>query len=444
MNRRLLTWAASGVFVALGSIVLPGAAIAQNSVVSVPPPQIYEYWLSISRQAGGTLVFDGYAPDEATRQRLSQVDGADTTWLKLGAGAPARYDDIAAFGLAILGRLNEGRFAVRGNIVSISGVAADADAYATVRSQLATELPQGLILAMAEIAAPRVEPFEFSAKRSEGAGVTLTGFVPSPNLETALMGLAGDGAVSSLRYGSGEPVNFENAARQALAFLPQMAEGEVRFDGRAWVISGTPASAEAARSIQSQFSERKLAEAGWGLSLATPAQIAVAEADPVPPQPAAEPVQQAQPAGAVAPTQPETVPSVQPSVRPSLSPAAQRTQCAEQLAILSAQNAILFRSGAAILAMEAGTMLDQIAATLQNCPEIMVNIEGHTDSDGEARANLALSVARAEAVANALVERGIVSDRLYVLGFGEAQPISDNATQAGKAQNRRIVVSVRD
>jgi len=114
------------------------------------------------------------------------------------------------------------------------------------------------------------------------------------------------------------------------------------------------------------------------------------------------------------------------------------------LAILSAQNAILFRSGAAILAMEAGTMLDQIAATLQNCPEIMVNIEGHTDSDGEARANLALSVARAEAVANALVERGIVSDRLYVLGFGEAQPISDNATQAGKAQNRRIVVSVRD
>lgn len=443
MNKRLLSWAVSGVFVALGSIVLPGAAIAQNSVVSVPPPQIYEYWLSISRQAGGTLVFDGYAPDEQTRQRLAQIDGADTTWLKLGAGAPARYDEITAFGLAILGRLNEGRFAVRGNIVSISGVAANSVAYATMRSQLAAQLPEGLILAMAEIAAPRVEPFEFSARRSGAAGVTLTGFVPSPDLETALMGLAGDGAVSSLRYGSGEPVNFDSAASQALAFLPHMVEGEVRFDGRAWLISGTPASAEAAGSIQSQFSERNLAAAGWGLSLATPAPTAVAEAEPAPPPPA-EPVQQAQSVEAVPPTQPEAVPTVEPSVRPSLSVAAQRTQCAEQLAILSAQNAILFRSGAAILAGEAETMLDQIAATLQNCPEIMVNIEGHTDGDGESRANLALSVARAEAVAVALTERGIVADRLYVLGFGEAQPISDNATQAGKAQNRRIVVSVRD
>jgi OOP family OmpA-OmpF porin len=436
MNRRLLTWAAGGIVVALGSIVLPGAAIAQNSVIAVPPPQIYEYWLSISRQPGGTLVFDGYAPDEQTRQRLSQVDGADTNWLKIGAGAPERYDEIVAFGLNVLGRMSEGRFAVRGNIVSISGVAASADAYAAAHGALSASLPQGLIVAMAEIKAPLAEPFAFSAKRGAAGGVTFSGFVPSPGVETALMALAGNGAISSLRYGSGEPLNFDSAARQALALLPLMAEGGVRYDGRAWFIAGTPASVEAARSIETQFSERKLAEAGWGLSLASPTLVAaVAEAQAT--VPAAEP----------APAAPEAIAPAAPAVAavtaPVLSDADQRAQCVEQLALLSAQNGILFRSGAAILAAEAGATLDQIAATLQNCPAVMVNIEGHTDSDGDARANLALSVSRAEAVSNGLVERGIPAERLYVLGFGEAQPIADNATSAGKAQNRRIVVSVR-
>jgi len=126
-----------------------------------------------------------------------------------------------------------------------------------------------------------------------------------------------------------------------------------------------------------------------------------------------------------------------------LTLAQQRAQCAEQLALLSAQNAILFRSGAAVLAPEANAILDQFAATLGLCPDVMINIEGHTDSDGEARANLALSVSRAEAVANALIARNVAAERLYVLGFGEAQPIADNSTAAGKAQNRRIVVAVR-
>lgn len=439
MNKRVLTWAAGGIVIALGSFVLPGAAIAQTSVITVPPPQIYEYWLSISRQPGGTLVFDGYAPDEPTRQRLSQVEGADTNWLKLGAGAPERYDEIVAFGLDVLGRLSEGRFAVRGNIVSISGIAASPDAYAAAQGQLSAALPQGLIVAMAEIAPPRAEPFEFSAKRLASGGVALSGFVPSPSLETALMGLAGNGAISSLRYGSGEPLNFDASARQALALLPMMSEGEVRFDGRAWFIAGTPVSAEAARSINAQFSERKLAEAGWGLSLAAPVPVAVAQVAPVPI--ANEPAPSAP--KAATPVAPVANPAVRPAAQPVASAANMRAQCAEQLTQLSAQNGILFRSGAAILAAEAGAMLDRIAATLQNCPDVMVNIEGHTDSDGEARANLALSVSRAEAVANALVMRGILADRLYVLGFGEAQPIADNSTSAGKAQNRRIVVSVR-
>jgi OOP family OmpA-OmpF porin len=441
MSKRLLTWAAGGILVALGSIVVPGVAVAQNSVVNVPPPQIYEYWLSISRQPAGALVFDGYVPDEQTRARLSQVDGADTSWLKLGSGAPARYDDIVNFGLNVLDRLSEGRFAVRGNIVSLSGVARDIDAYAAVRGQLANSLPNGLILAMAEIDAPRVEPYAFAARRTGNGGVALEGYVPDSSVESALMALVGDGAVSTLRYGSGDPLNFDSAARQGLELLSLMSEGEVRFDGRSWIISGTPASADAARAIQAQFTDRNLVNAGWVLSLSGPVAVSAPAAAP-----AVAPVAQGQ---ANMPTAPGAEVGAAPVAAPApaaqnvLTLAQQRAQCAEQLALLSAQNAILFRSGAAVLAPEANAILDQFAATLGICPDVMINIEGHTDSDGEARANLALSVSRAEAVANALIARNVAADRLYVLGFGEAQPIADNSTAAGKAQNRRIVVAVR-
>lgn len=440
MKKQLLTWVAGGIVLALGDFVAPGAAMAQTSVISVPPPQIYDYWVSITRQPGGTLVFDGYAPDAATRERLSEIDGADTNWLKLGSGAPASYEASVAFAVAVLERLSEGRFAVRGNIVSISGVAASSDDYTATRELLSASVPAGLILAMGEIAAPRIEPYDFAVLRRADGAVVLSGHVPGPELEQALLQAAGDGAISTLRYGSGQPFTFDAAARKALSILPFLAEGEVRLDGAKWTIAATPLSAAAAEAIQVQFAEQKLAEAGWSLSLATPVAAApstaatAASENPAmtvdASEPRSEPAQRQAPASAL--------PAAGASVGQGLA------QCRAELAALSAQNAILFRSGAAVLAAEGMPTLDAIAAALVACPDAAINIEGHTDSDGDAALNLALSVARAEAVAQALVERGVASERLYVLGFGESLPIADNATAAGKSQNRRIVVSVRD
>ncbi|PXA88219.1 porin, partial [Nostoc sp. 3335mG] len=117
--------------------------------------------------------------------------------------------------------------------------------------------------------------------------------------------------------------------------------------------------------------------------------------------------------------------------------------CRVHLAELSARNAILFRSGAAVLVEGADPVLAAIAEAVSHCPAASIDIAGHTDADGDAEANLALSVARAEAVVNALIALGVAPERLYAVGYGESQPVGDNATAAGKAQNRRIVVSVR-
>lgn len=92
----------------------------------------------------------------------------------------------------------------------------------------------------------------------------------------------------------------------------------------------------------------------------------------------------------------------------------------------------------------AADVLDEAAATLRRNPNIVVAVEGHTDSDGETQYNESLSQRRAATVRDYLIARGVEADRLTALGYGESRPIADNSTATGKAQNRRVVLRVVD
>ncbi|MDH3363660.1 MAG: OmpA family protein, partial [Gammaproteobacteria bacterium] len=90
----------------------------------------------------------------------------------------------------------------------------------------------------------------------------------------------------------------------------------------------------------------------------------------------------------------------------------------------------------------ATSVLNDAVATLKKNPSITVEVAGHTDSDGAAEYNEGLSTRRATTVRDYLAANGIAEDRLTVRGYGESQPIADNTTRAGKAQNRRVVLRV--
>lgn len=86
--------------------------------------------------------------------------------------------------------------------------------------------------------------------------------------------------------------------------------------------------------------------------------------------------------------------------------------------------------------------LDRIASLLVEHPNLTVRIEGHTDDAGSDETNLELSQKRADAVKQALADRGVGPERVAAEGIGEARPIADNKTSAGRRQNRRVEVYV--
>lgn len=97
-----------------------------------------------------------------------------------------------------------------------------------------------------------------------------------------------------------------------------------------------------------------------------------------------------------------------------------------------------FRVGSSELSPEATALLDEAVEILLANPTTRLRVEGHTDDVGSEADNQALSEARAQAVVDYLVAGGVEADRLVAVGLGESQPIADNDTADGRAQNRRI------
>lgn len=103
---------------------------------------------------------------------------------------------------------------------------------------------------------------------------------------------------------------------------------------------------------------------------------------------------------------------------------------------------VLFDTGRSELNPGAARALDQLATFLREHPARTVEIEGYTDSVGSDQTNQTLSERRANAVKNALMDRGIVSNRISARGFGPASPVASNNNAAGRQQNRRVEIVI--
>ncbi len=103
---------------------------------------------------------------------------------------------------------------------------------------------------------------------------------------------------------------------------------------------------------------------------------------------------------------------------------------------------VLFDTGKAQLKAGAQRSIDQIAAFLAENPERRVQVEGFTDSQGANEYNLELSQSRADAVAMAIIQRGVDAQRVRALGYGEEFPVASNSSAGSRQLNRRVEIVV--
>ncbi len=100
---------------------------------------------------------------------------------------------------------------------------------------------------------------------------------------------------------------------------------------------------------------------------------------------------------------------------------------------------VYFEVNADDVAGRSYNLLNQVATVLTNHPElVLIRIEGHTDSTGARDYNVDLSQRRAESVRQYLIDQGVDSDRLRAVGLGPDEPVADNDTESGRAENRRV------
>ena len=100
--------------------------------------------------------------------------------------------------------------------------------------------------------------------------------------------------------------------------------------------------------------------------------------------------------------------------------------------------AITFETGKADLKPESVIEINRVAKLMQEHPDLQFEVQGHCDNTGSDAVNDPLSQKRAEAIVNALVEKGIDKSRLTAVGKGSHSPIAPNTTEEGRAKNRRV------
>lgn len=270
-----------------------------------------------------------------------------------------------------------------------------------------------------------------------GNVVTLNGDVPDIATRTGLLdmlkGVFGSGIelVDNLNIKPGVKVPDVAALGSLFKAAVTMPDFKFKIDGDTVTLIGTAAS-EAVKSAVTAA-----AKAAWpNLNLLNNIQVSTQEAQAAPSAPES-PTPTPTPTPAPAPAPSGSAPAQTPAPGPA-------GDCGNLQADITALMSTPVRFVTNGYTLSAGTQqqLSRVAEKLKGCHNARVAVNGYTDNTGNDGINVPLSTARAKSVADFLVSQGVPADSVTSKGFGSADPVASNATPDGRAQNRRVAITV--
>ncbi|PID36453.1 MAG: hypothetical protein CR993_05140 [Rhodobacterales bacterium] len=372
-------------------------------------PKVDPYETALAKGADGSMASTGYAPSVRAATDVGHPE------LTLAYGAAEGWGGAVAAGEAALGPLNEGSFTLTGTTLTLNGIAAtnaEADAARAALKGASGDYERVVAL---EVLDPGI--VEFDVTYDAGKGFMANGTVPSRLGATGLAKALGTESVQ----GDITPTvgDFDGLETRLAALNPALTD------------------LDSARIMVKDGKVRLMAVALPGLDADTVAaslkgfdevEVTVAKA----PQDGATRIN-------VLTGAQEYARAGFWFIRPAFDPT--RFACTEAAMEQVSRTPILFVTGSAKLDPVSLRVVNSLAGIMHHCTAdagMRVTIGGHTDSQGQDEANMTLSLARAEAVRNALIARGVDAGKLEATGYGEAMPIAPNTTEEGRAKNRRI------
>jgi OOP family OmpA-OmpF porin len=369
----------------------------------VIPAVVADYGFRGTVSAAGVELV-GYVGSMQERNDLAvlikSVFGANVanTSIRVARGGP-RIDWIGAVEFAVgeLARLQEGTVSIGADATYlIDGVARSSREYAAISEAVATALPASMSLAGNSVRPPEMSPYRFAAFR-QGDTIVISGYAGDRQEHRMLLDLVqrtfgGLRIEDRTEFAGAVPVGFWEATDSGLRALSRMAGGGVALVDTTLDLNGAVHFRAAKSHIEDVLWER-LPNDFTATSNVTVRQAGL-------------------------PLSPE--------------------DCGDKLQAVLVRAKLVFQDNADDLAGRSRGSLDQIAAIVKRCPDTVIEIGVHSDSDGRKSANRRRTTARAEVLLELMVEAQVRRERLTAVGYGESDPLASNATAEGKAANRRI------
>ena len=377
--------------------------------IAAPRPVITPFTLRFELDENGGR-FDACSADtETARKRIVEAGRraglTDSARCTVGMGVPSpNWTEAASMAMDAVQQLGGGSVTLAdADITLLAAAGTDQALFDRVIGELETSLPDVFALhaSLPAVVDPNAGPPEFSATLSPEGQVQLRGRLSSDALRELADSFAkarfgSDKVYTAARIDEELPDDWAPRVLTGLEALSTLSNGAMTVTPDALSVTGYTGNPDASTEISSLLAGKLGEGAAFDIDVTYQEKL-----DPVLGLPTPD-------------------------------------ECEAEIGAVLKVGKINFEPSSATIDASALDTMDDIAEILKRCGDLLLEIQGYTDSQGREEMNLALSQSRAESVLNELRARRVLTGSFVARGYGEDNPIADNGTEAGREANRRI------